>query len=159
MSPSKFADCEPLCKAEIFIFLKIESGGAMKLKLYISLALLILTCHADNDRMPRIGLGTAGLGHDTASAVQFALDAGYRMFDTAQADEWYNEEMVGQTLKQWTGDSQSLFIVSKIHPRDFGYQRTRQLVQRSVERLGKVDLMLIHFPRCWEGLCEGYPYQ
>lgn len=33
---------------------------------------------------PRIGFGTAGLGHTTEEAVSLALTAGYRHIDTAQ---------------------------------------------------------------------------
>lgn len=34
--------------------------------------------------MPLIGFGTAGLGEATAVAVAWALQAGYRLIDTAQ---------------------------------------------------------------------------
>lgn len=34
--------------------------------------------------VPRIGFGTAGLGHATEEAVSLALTAGYRHIDTAQ---------------------------------------------------------------------------
>lgn len=35
-------------------------------------------------KMPMIGYGTAGLGEHTAQAVKWALQAGYRMLDSAQ---------------------------------------------------------------------------
>lgn len=34
--------------------------------------------------MPTVGFGTAGLTVGTAAAVQFAVAAGYRMFDSAE---------------------------------------------------------------------------
>ena len=34
--------------------------------------------------MPSVGFGTAGLGGNTVQAVQSALQAGYRLLDTAQ---------------------------------------------------------------------------
>lgn len=43
----------------------------------------------DGHTMPRMGLGTAGLGDGTAKAVGLALEAGFRHIDTAQAYEWY----------------------------------------------------------------------
>ena len=49
-------------------------------------------------RMPRVGFGTAGLGEGTAAAVRSALSAGYRLLDSAQAREWYREDLVGEAL-------------------------------------------------------------
>ena len=34
--------------------------------------------------MPLVGFGTAGLGRDTKQAVKWALEAGYRLLDSAQ---------------------------------------------------------------------------
>lgn len=34
--------------------------------------------------MPLVGFGTAGLGDQTAQAVTWALEAGYRLIDSAQ---------------------------------------------------------------------------
>ena len=34
--------------------------------------------------MPLVGFGTAGLGPDTKQAVKWALEAGYRLLDSAQ---------------------------------------------------------------------------
>ena len=48
--------------------------------------------------MPRVGFGTAGLGEGTAAAVRSALSAGYRLLDSAQAREWYREDLVGEAL-------------------------------------------------------------
>ncbi len=39
--------------------------------------------------MPCIGFGTAGLGDATERAVALAYQYGYRLFDSAQAREWY----------------------------------------------------------------------
>lgn len=48
--------------------------------------------------IPRLGLGTAGLGGFASEAVATALHAGIRLIDTAQAPEWYDEEQVGRGL-------------------------------------------------------------
>jgi diketogulonate reductase-like aldo/keto reductase len=45
--------------------------------------------------MPTVGLGTAGLGDETEDAVRAALQLGFRSIDTAQAPEWYRENLVG----------------------------------------------------------------
>lgn len=42
------------------------------------------TCDAFRREVPRIGFGTAGLGHSSEEAVRLALMAGYRHIDTAQ---------------------------------------------------------------------------
>jgi ShK domain-like len=46
--------------------------------------------------MPTVGLGTAGLGTGAAAAVEQALRVGYRMLDSAQAREWYREDLNGK---------------------------------------------------------------
>lgn len=51
--------------------------------------------------MPTIGYGCAGLGPDTSRTVGLALAAGYRHLDSAQAREWYREDLVGKALKAW----------------------------------------------------------
>jgi diketogulonate reductase-like aldo/keto reductase len=104
--------------------------------------------------VPRIGFGTAALGDGTVQAVHQALEVGYRLFDCAQAREWYREDLVGQVTKQWEEENgRSLFLVTKIHPRDFGVEKTRSAVQESIRLLGHIDLLLIHSPNCWEGMC------
>ena len=106
--------------------------------------------------MPRIGFGTAALGWDTGRVVEQALEVGYRLLDSAQAREWYREDLVGEAVLKWKEDheeEEDLFLVTKIHPRDFGEQRTKDAVRLSIQIMGNVDLLLIHSPRCWSGMC------
>lgn len=49
--------------------------------------------------MPTIGFGTAGLGSGAAAAVSAALDEGYRLIDSAQAREWYREDLNAQARR------------------------------------------------------------
>lgn len=63
--------------------------------------------------MPLVGFGTAGLGENTAQAVTWALEAGYRLLDSAQAREWYREDLVGEALLKTSVPRPSLFITSK----------------------------------------------
>ncbi|CAM9785058.1 unnamed protein product [Pylaiella littoralis] len=58
--------------------------------------------------VPRIGFGTAGLGHATEEAVSLALTAGYRHVDTAQAQEWYREDAVGRAVRRATSAAEKL---------------------------------------------------
>ena len=46
--------------------------------------------------MPRVGFGTAGLGDQTARAVTWALEAGYRLIDSAQVID----NQLGQMLEK-----------------------------------------------------------
>ena len=55
--------------------------------------------------MPAVGFGTAGLGDRTTEAVQAALLAGVRMLDSAQAREWYREDLNGKVCYMHHCDS------------------------------------------------------
>lgn len=50
--------------------------------------------------MPTVGYGCAGLGDAASQTVRWALEAGYRHLDSAQAREWYREDLVGAALGQ-----------------------------------------------------------
>ena len=72
-----------------------------------------------------MGYGTAGLGQHTAQAVAWAVQAGYRMIDSAQAREWYREDLVGRGIAQAMAldaglRREHLFLTSKLHPRHLG---------------------------------------
>jgi diketogulonate reductase-like aldo/keto reductase len=81
-------------------------------------------------RMPRVAFGTAGLprgsGHE--AVVAMAFNAGFRSFDTAQAYEWYDEGAVARALNATGAPRSSLFVTTKIHPRDLGYEATLKAV-------------------------------
>ena len=48
-----------------------------------------------------VGFGTAALGSNTYSVVTMALAAGFRKFDTAEADWWYDQKNVGRAVKDY----------------------------------------------------------
>jgi diketogulonate reductase-like aldo/keto reductase len=100
--------------------------------------------------MPLVGCGLAGkLG---VRSIEEALRAGYRLFDTAQAKEWYNEEDLGAALKKHPDISrEELFLTTKMHPRDHGYERTKVVFEESLKNLGTkyIDLFMLHYPRWW----------
>ncbi|XP_076828552.1 aldo-keto reductase Mvan_2161 [Brachyhypopomus gauderio] len=102
-------------------------------------------------RMPLLGLGTYRLqgAEDTHRAVDAALTAGYRAFDTAAV--YRNEADIGQALRVLLpkhglsrGD---VFITSKLSPKDQGC-KARDGCVRSLQQLGLdyIDLYLIHWP-------------
>jgi len=97
--------------------------------------------------MPAVGFGTAGLGDTTGSAVTAALQAGYRHIDSAQAREWYREDLTGTSIQSSTIPREELFITTKIHPRHLGYKTTAQAFLTSLAELGTdyLDLVLLHY--------------
>ena len=109
--------------------------------------------------MPSVGFGCAG--YVRRDELVHALDAGYRLFDTAQAHEWYLEEEVGEAIRLRAFDRQKLFITSKLHPRDHGEQATLDAFPTSLKRLNTtyLDAFLLHYPRCFGNLCGPTPPQ
>lgn len=48
-----------------------------------------------------VGFGTAALGDANHEVVLLALEAGFRKFDTAEADYWYRQGEVGKALETY----------------------------------------------------------
>jgi diketogulonate reductase-like aldo/keto reductase len=93
-------------------------------------------------------------GRQCEDAVRWALEAGYRHVDTAQA--YRNERSVGRALRDSGLPREDVFITTKFHP---GHRDPEAEVQRSLDRLGvdSVDLYIIHWPQggptwAWEGM-------
>ena len=102
--------------------------------------------------MPAIGFGTAGLGLETKESVKKALEVGYRMIDTAQAPEWYREDLVGLALEESKNvvKRKDVFVTTKIHPRHLG-RKGMDIIETSLTniRTTYVDLVLLHYSECW----------
>lgn len=98
--------------------------------------------------MPLLGLGTYMMrrGKETEDAVLWALEAGYRLIDTATLYE--NERSVGRALKRSGVSREEIFLTTKLWNSDHGYKRTPAAFHESLGRLGLeyVDLYLIHWP-------------
>ncbi len=99
-------------------------------------------------KMPRIGYGTYKCtdGSDER-VVRMALDAGYRMLDTAAF--YGNEAYVGKAVQESEIPRKELFLTSKVWKSDLGYEKTQKSVEESLERLQTdyLDLCLIHWPK------------
>jgi diketogulonate reductase-like aldo/keto reductase len=97
---------------------------------------------------PAIGYGTFDLRDDaeTAAAVLAALDAGYRLIDTAS--NYGNETGVGEGVRRSHLPRSDIFVSSKVWPTDLGYEATLRAFEDSLSRLGLeyMDLYLIHWP-------------
>ncbi|XP_031144216.1 glyoxal reductase-like isoform X3 [Sander lucioperca] len=102
-------------------------------------------------QMPLLGLGTYKLvaSEDVYRAVDAALVAGYRAFDSAAV--YRNEADLGRALKQLLPKHgltrEDVFITSKLGPEDQG-ERAMEGALRSLSQLdlGYIDLYLIHWP-------------
>ena len=111
---------------------------------------------ADGTVIPVLGLGVWQVadGTDCEQAVRWALEAGYRHIDTAQA--YRNEESVGRALRDSGVPREDVFITTKFYParRDPAAE-----IEGSLRRLGvdQVDLYIIHWPQrgptwAWPGM-------
>jgi diketogulonate reductase-like aldo/keto reductase len=96
--------------------------------------------------MPTLGLGVWAMrdGAETENAVRWALDAGYRLIDTAKL--YRNERSVGRAVRSSGIAREEIFVTTKLWPTDFG--QVEHAFEGSLKRLdiGYVDLYLIHFP-------------
>jgi diketogulonate reductase-like aldo/keto reductase len=111
---------------------------------------------ADGNEIPLLGFGVWQVrdGRECEDAVRWALEAGYRHIDTAQA--YGNEKSVGRALRDSGVPREDVFITTKFYPRK---KDPAAEVQRSLERLGVdfVDLYIIHWPAggptwAWDGM-------
>ncbi|MCD8362836.1 MAG: aldo/keto reductase [Lachnospiraceae bacterium] len=99
-------------------------------------------------RMPRIGYGTyKSTDGGDESAILAALDAGYRLLDTAAAYE--NEEETGRAIRKSGIRREDIFLTSKVWRTNLGYGATKKSFEASLERLGTdyLDLFLLHWPK------------
>ncbi|WP_148576021.1 aldo/keto reductase [Nocardioides caldifontis] len=109
----------------------------------------MIPTHTLNDgrTIPAIGFGTYPLtGDDGTAAIVSAIDAGYRLIDTAV--NYGNEREVGEALRRSGVPREELFVTSKLPGRHHGYDDAVASTRESLERLGLdyLDLHLIHWP-------------
>ena len=95
-------------------------------------------------QMPMAGIGTFLLTPDEAEAsVLSALEAGYRLIDTANA--YVNEKAVGRAMKKSGLPREEIFLETKLWP---SFYEQPDAVEKTLERLDTdcIDLLLIHQP-------------
>jgi diketogulonate reductase-like aldo/keto reductase len=111
---------------------------------------------SDGNSIPMLGLGVWQVpdGTQTVNAVRWALELGYRHIDTAQ--DYGNEDGVGQGLRESGVAREDIFITTKFNPNRKDPARE---LEGSLKRLGvdQVDLYLVHWPkggalRAWPGM-------
>jgi diketogulonate reductase-like aldo/keto reductase len=122
----------------------------------------VLTSH-NGLTLPRVGFGTFRLdGQDGVEAIVAALDAGYRLLDSAVNYE--NEGAVGRAVRRSDVPREQVQVASKLPGRHHARKKARAALEESLYRTGldRLDLYLIHWPNpkedlyveAWEALIE-----
>ncbi len=98
-------------------------------------------------KMPMLGYGVYQVNPDECErCVLDAISTGYRLIDTAQA--YFNEEGVGRAIEKCEVPRNELFITTKVWLENYGFEKTKESVYRSMEKLklDYLDLVLLHQP-------------
>ncbi len=113
--------------------------------------------------MPQEGFGVFQITDhaEAVRTVRTALECGYRMVDTAAA--YRNERAVGEGIRESGLPRGEIFVTTKLWVQDYGLEKARAAVDRSLRELGVdyVDLLLLHqpmgdWPGAWRALEEAY---
>lgn len=97
--------------------------------------------------MPLLGLGVYDMyKKDAEQAVLWALETGYRLIDTAAMYE--NEVEIGNAVRESSIARNELFITTKVHNIDQGFDQTLRAFDESQRKLNceYIDLYLVHWP-------------
>lgn len=97
--------------------------------------------------LPALGLGVfQSPPAETATAVEAALNTGYRLIDTAAS--YGNEREVGEGVRRAGVARDDVFIETKVWISDYGYDATLHAFDKSARKLGveRLDLLLLHQP-------------
>lgn len=112
--------------------------------------------------MPLLGLGVYDMYNQEAEqAVEWAIETGYRLIDTASMYE--NEIEIGNAIRRSNIPRSELFVTTKVHNNDQGYDNTLkafvqsrrgkeaqsvkkiyQIHDSSIVSLPKITLCLLH---------------
>ena len=97
--------------------------------------------------MPAVGFGVYQIpAEDTERCVSDALEAGYRMIDTASS--YFNERQVGDALRRSGLRREDVFVTTKLWVQDYEYDDALRAFDLSMKNLGLdyLDLYLLHKP-------------
>ena len=98
--------------------------------------------------MPSLGFGTFRLeeGGQVRDSVLRALEAGYRLIDTASM--YGNEREIGEAVRESGIPREEVFVTTKLWNTDHGYDRAKASFEESFSKLdlGYIDLYLVHWP-------------
>lgn len=102
---------------------------------------------ANGYEVPARGYGVYKVSkEDCKASVLAALKAGYRHIDTAQS--YFNEEEVGEAIKECNIKREDLFITTKVWIDNYGEGKTYNSVIESMKKLNVkyLNLILLHQP-------------
>lgn len=114
-------------------------------------------------QMPKVGYGVLAItdAEECERCVLDALEVGYRLIDTAQG--YGNERAVGSAIRKSSIPREDIFLTTKLWIVGFGYEKAKEAIQGSLDRLGLeyIDLLLIHHPfndvyGTWRAMSEFY---
>lgn len=114
-------------------------------------------------KMPMEGFGVFQVPdpEQCENAVLEALNAGYRLIDTAAA--YMNEEAVGRAIKKSGINREEIFVTTKLWVQDFGYEPAKKAIETCLTKLDTdyIDLLLLHQPMgdiygAWRAVEEAY---
>lgn len=97
--------------------------------------------------MPSIGFGVFQIApQDTKRCVSDALEAGYRMIDTASA--YMNEKEAGAAIRESGLKREDIFVTTKLWVQDYETDDALRAFDKSMTKLGLdyLDLYLLHKP-------------
>ena len=105
-------------------------------------------------KMPMVGFGVFQIedADECERCVLDALDAGYRLIDTAQA--YYNEEAVGRALQKTTVPREEIFLTTKVWVTEFSYEKAKASVLESMRKL-RLSTRLFRRSIRWKHICSG----
>eukprot|EP00924_Labyrinthula_sp_SR-Ha-C_P008121 snap_masked-scaffold_11-processed-gene-3.30-mRNA-1 protein AED:1.00 eAED:1.00 QI:0/-1/0/0/-1/1/1/0/292 len=120
-----------------------------------------------NITIPALGFGTAALPRDKYyDIIREAFESGFKHFDGAEAQEWYNNPMLSFSLRNILDrmplhkfNRTNLFITTKIHPRNFHQPSIKGTMQKEFDLFSYypyeyIDLVLLHFKQCYPHICN-----
>ena len=99
-------------------------------------------------KMPAVGFRVFQItdNEECIRVVLDAIDAGYRLIDTAQS--YGNEEAVGEAIAKSSVPREEMFITTKVWISNAGYDKAKESIESSLKKmkLDYLDLVLIHQP-------------
>jgi 2,5-diketo-D-gluconate reductase A len=101
----------------------------------------------DGRSIPQLGFGVWQVSNsDVTTPVREAIEAGYRLIDTAQGYD--NEEGVGRAIGTADVNRKELFVTTKLRTKNLGFNEAKRGCEQSLRALDLdyLDMLLIHWP-------------
>ncbi|KAH8307313.1 hypothetical protein KR044_009965 [Drosophila immigrans] len=109
--------------------------------------------------MPVLGFGTYALkGYQCSTAIHYAVETGFRHFDTAYSYE--NEKEVGEAIRtqiqMGNVSRENIFLTTKLWNTHHDPRDVRRICEKQLDALGfeYIDLYLMHFPVGFKHMCD-----